>query len=164
MYPVKLGYDEAIKRIRTLIQSGHHAEALLTSIFTVEKTLRRMLKQLMVSAGFRSTDANTLCESLRGIEAIKANWPVFDPSHRSLPSMIPNKQWARIAEGIKMRNKLVHGARVFDLAKCKDQAEAVLDGLDALRTEFKNTYGYDGWDRVAVRRKSQLHTDPKVNT
>ena len=41
MYPVKLGYAEAVQRINALIAHGHDAEALITTAFTVEKTLRR---------------------------------------------------------------------------------------------------------------------------
>ncbi len=41
MYPVKLGYKDAVKRVRTLIENGHDAEALLTAMFTAEKTLYR---------------------------------------------------------------------------------------------------------------------------
>jgi hypothetical protein len=37
MYPVRLGYDTAVTRIRRLMRNDHHAEALITSVFTVEK-------------------------------------------------------------------------------------------------------------------------------
>lgn len=60
MYPVRLGIDVAKNRINSLIENGHQAEALLTAVFTFEKTLHRTLKQLIVSSGFRSKDANQL--------------------------------------------------------------------------------------------------------
>ena len=41
MYPVNLGFDAAKDRIRMLISNGHHCEALLTSVFTLEKTIHR---------------------------------------------------------------------------------------------------------------------------
>ena len=44
MYPVKLGYAEAVLRVKALIQNGHHSEALLTAMFTTEKTLYRTLR------------------------------------------------------------------------------------------------------------------------
>lgn len=43
MYPVSIGYAGAIQRINDLMSNGHHAEALVTTAFTVEKTLRRTL-------------------------------------------------------------------------------------------------------------------------
>jgi hypothetical protein len=60
MYPVKLGYNTAKKRIDELTQNGHHSESLVTSVFTAEKTIRRTLRQLIVSAGFKSTIANKI--------------------------------------------------------------------------------------------------------
>ena len=44
MYPVSLGLDEALKRIDKLLTNGHSAEALLTAVFTLEKTMRRSLQ------------------------------------------------------------------------------------------------------------------------
>lgn len=60
MYPVSIGYAGAIQRINELLRNGHDAEALVTTAFTIEKTLRRTLRQLVVSAGFRSTDADKI--------------------------------------------------------------------------------------------------------
>ena len=54
MYPVSLGVNEARSRIEGLLKNGHHAEALLTSVFTVEKTLKRTLKYIMIRRGFTS--------------------------------------------------------------------------------------------------------------
>ena len=163
MYPVRLGFDGAIKRMRKLIRNGHSAEALLASVFCVEKTLRRTLRQLVVSAGFTSKQAETLCSTVRGFDAIKKNWRVFDPHGRTLPSFVTSTQWQDIKTGVEMRNKLAHGERVYELAACKKQATAVLDAFSALRTAFQSTYGFDGWERIAVRRKSRLHANPKVN-
>ncbi len=60
MYSVTLGFDSAIDRIQSLPDSGFSSEALVTSVFTAEKTLRRTLRQLMVSSGFISTQAVSL--------------------------------------------------------------------------------------------------------
>ena len=32
---------EAVKRIKALLKNGHHAEALVTSVFTFEKMMRK---------------------------------------------------------------------------------------------------------------------------
>jgi hypothetical protein len=47
MYPVTIGYAGAVQRINDLISNGHNAEALVTTAFTVEKTIRRTLRQLL---------------------------------------------------------------------------------------------------------------------
>ena len=63
MYPVKLGYKDAVKRVRTLIENGHDAEALLTAMFTAEKTLYRTLRQLVISSGFPQRKQTSLWAS-----------------------------------------------------------------------------------------------------
>ncbi len=162
MYPVKLGYDVAIKRIKQLLRNGHNAEALITSVFTVEKVLRRTLKELMVSAGFTSKAANTLLEQIRGFKNIKDVWSCFDPAGESLPTIVGNAHWQTISPSVTMRNKLVHGDRVYNLAECKAQAEKVLKSLEKIEKTFQPRYGYSGWKAFSVRRKSKLHLDPRV--
>ncbi|MEA1928870.1 MAG: hypothetical protein U9N73_11755 [Candidatus Auribacterota bacterium] len=93
MYPVSLGYEEAKKRINTLSKNGHYAEALLTSVFTIEKTLRRTLKQLIVSTGFPSKLAEKYIRGVGGITRINNSWIYFDPGHRTLPEIISNSNW-----------------------------------------------------------------------
>lgn len=163
MYPVKLGFDEAMNRIKNLIKNGHHAEALLTSVFTFEKVLHRTLKQLMVSAGFRSKDANLLLKKTQGFNNQKEIWPIFEPSNRKLPEIIGNKYWQHVGKAVKMRNNLVHGSRVYNLTECKEAAEQIIALLDQTVDKFNREYGYDGWRRVSVRIKAVLHSDPKIN-
>jgi hypothetical protein len=43
-----------------------------------------------------------------------------------------------------------------------EQAEQVISALDGLRSVFLKTYGFDGWQTVAIRKKGTLHSDPKV--
>ncbi len=84
MYPVTLGYEAAMARINTLLSSGHETEALVTVVFTTEKTLRRTLRQIIVSAGFMSRIGDKIVGGLRGLEAIKTGWELYDPQHRKL--------------------------------------------------------------------------------
>lgn len=163
MYPVKLGFDRAKNRIKNLIKNGHHAEALLTSVFTFEKILHRTLKQLMVSAGFRSKDANLLLKKTQGFNNQKEIWTIFEPNNRKLPEIIGNKHWQHIGKAVKMRNDLVHGARVYNLAECMETANQILVLLDQTVDRFNQEYGYDGWRRVSVRIKAVLHSDPKIS-
>ena len=126
MYPVRLGIKTAQNRIKKLKKNGHHAEALLTAVFTYEKTLHRTLKQLIVSSGFRSRDAEKLLENIQGFNRQKNVWACFDPKNRKLPELIDNKYWQHIKKAVKMRNELVHGARAYNLDQCKDMTEKFL--------------------------------------
>ena len=162
MYPVKLGYGEAVRRINQLLKNGHAAEALVTSAFTAEKTLRRTLKQLVVSAGFPSKPAEKMVNRFRGLEALKEGWELFDPKHEALSSIVEKTAWASLKEAQTMRNNFVHGTSVYSLSKCDDAARKVLGALDSIVKTFDGRYGYSGWTTVAIRYKSALHTDPKV--
>lgn len=63
----------------------------------------------------------------------------------------------------KMRNKLVHGERVYNLIECRTQATDALSALSRLRDALDAEYGYSGWERSKVRRTSHLHKDPKIH-
>jgi len=103
MYSVRLGFDSAKKRIKKLITNGHHAEALLTSVFTFEKTIHRTLKQLIVSAGFKNKDAKKLLKQIQGFKKQKEIWSCFDPNGKNLPEIIGNKHWQHINKAVEMR-------------------------------------------------------------
>ncbi len=79
MYPVKLGFDEAIRRARSLIDNGHHAEALVSAVFTVEKTLRRSLRFAIVARGFTSGQADKII-GRSGLECSLGTVPVYPMS------------------------------------------------------------------------------------
>lgn len=164
MYPVSAGYPEAIKRIRALLKNGHYAEALLTSVFTLEKTLYRTMRQLVVSAGFPSVKADLLMSKLRGIENIKQTWSCFDPRHEDLSSFVPKATLQIISGAQTKRNELVHGKKVFKLEDCRQTAEDVLVALDEVRGIMEQRYGFDGWSTMTRRIKSTLHADPRVKT
>lgn len=160
MYPVAIGYAGAVERITKLTDNGHHAEALVTTAFTVEKTLRRTLRQIVVSAGFRSTIADKIVKDLRGLDAIKKAWELYEPKHRTLPAIVGDDDWKIFQRAATMRNKLVHGVRVYKLADCQQQATDALTALDRLKATFDREYHYSGWDRLTVRKKSRLHVAP----
>ena len=161
MYPIKLGYSEAIRRIKSLIRNGHYAEALVTSVFTVEKTLRRTLRQLIVSAGFISRHADKIVKKFSGLESIKDNWELYDPEHRKLTTILNQKDWQIIFDAYKKRNDLVHGNRVYNLELCHKLSKQVLDSLDNIKKTLDDNYRYSGWTRGKMRRKSKLHQDSK---
>lgn len=162
MYPVTLGYDEAKKRIESLLRDGYCSEALVTAVFTAEKMLRRTLRQIIVSAGFTSKSAEQLIIFAKGLTALKEQWLIYEPNQRSLVDVIGNQEWQQICTLAKMRNKLIHGIRVYEADYCKEQAEKFLFTLDAVKQKLEETYGYSGWDRLSSRKKSKLHLDPKI--
>ena len=162
MYPVKLGYSTAISRINALTANGHHAEALVTSAFTAEKTLRRTLRQLVVSAGFPSRIADKVIGGFRGLEAVKNAWELYDPKHRKLTDLLAQVDWKALKEAAEMRNKLVHGERVYSLSACQQSTTSVLAALSNVKSKLDSEYGYSGWTAAKARRTSKLHIDPKV--
>jgi hypothetical protein len=168
MYPISAGVEDATNRINRLLKDGYHSEALVTSVFTVEKTMRRVLRQLVVSAGFNSNQANRYMKKLSGINSVKEHWEFFDPDHRKLPDIIGQDDWRKMASektGFSyMRNQLIHGIRTYNLSECEAGAKEVILVLQRLVVVFNQTYGYDGWSRATQRKFSRLHADPKVKT
>lgn len=162
MYPVRLGYSAAVGRVKKLLRNGHDAEALVTAVFTVEKTLRRTLRQLIVSAGFASSMSDKVVGSLRGLDAVKENWVLYDPKNRRLTDLISSADWRTFKDCAGMRNKLIHGERVYGLAECKRCAENALAALDSVKNLLDGEYGYSGWTTASKRIKSKLHLDPRV--
>ena len=140
MYPVKLGFNTAAKRIQSLIQHGHHAEALVTSVFTLEKTIRRSLRLAIISRGFTGKQADQLLDR-KGFEDLKNLWDVFEKNHNSLPKFVGNQHWQFVPEAVRRRNQLVHGGRVYSLAECKLYAEHTLEAIRILRERVIADYG-----------------------
>ena len=162
MYPVSLGFGTAKKRIVTLVENGHHAEALLTSVFTFEKIIHRTLKQLIVSSGFRSKDAKTLLSQIQGFKKQNEIWSCFDPKHRGLPEIIGNEHWQHVKKAVQMRNRLVHGKQSYTFQECKIMTVNMVALLEHSVAVFNQMYSYNGWSTVAVRKISKLHCDAKV--
>lgn len=163
MYPIRLGYNVAKNRINRLIKNRFPAEAFLTSVFTVEKMLRRTLKQLIISAGFCNPIANKVLKGIRGLEAIKDNWEIYDPKHRKLTQILSQKDWNLIAEAQKLRNEVVHGVKVRDLNSYNKIAKNLLKLMDKVKGKLETEYGFSGWTRNTIRKKSVLHKDPRVS-
>jgi len=161
MYPVKLGFEEAVNRIQELAKNGHHAESLVTSTFTVEKTIRRTLRQLIVSAGFKSIIADKIIKNIRGLDALKKNWEFYEPNHKKLIDIIDQKDWNIIQKNSEKRNDLVHGTRVYSLSLCETETTNNIAALRNIIKTFDDIYGYSGWTKTAIRKNSKLHIDPK---
>jgi len=88
-----LGFNDALTRINALISNGHHAESLVTGMFAVEKTLRRTLKQIIISAGFKNTAADKVLRGIRGLKAISHAWEIYGPHGRRLSVILGQTDW-----------------------------------------------------------------------
>ncbi|WEK43282.1 MAG: hypothetical protein P0Y64_18505 [Candidatus Sphingomonas colombiensis] len=135
----------------------------MTTVFTVEKTLRRTLRQLIVSAGFSSAMADKLIGSLRGLNALKEAWELYDPRHRKLTTLIQAADWKSFKDAVEMRNNLVHGVRVYNLSDCQRQATETLNALNNAKSFLNGEYGYSGWTTASRRITGRLHQDPKIS-
>lgn len=162
MYSVKLGYKKAKTRINRLLDNEHYSEAFVVTVFTVEKTIRRTLHQLIVSSGFSTEITKKILKDIRGLEAIKKNWSYYDPENKTIVDVIENRNWTKIKNYFKMRNEIIHGTHVYNLKTCRESTIDLLLVLDDIKTRFKNNYDFDGWERLAPRPKSHLHIDSKV--
>lgn len=162
MYPVRLGYERARRRLNRLLEHGHCAEALVSSMATVEKTLRRTLRQLIVSTGFTSADAEKLVRKMHGLHNIKGQWALYDTRGRGLVEIIGNQQRGILKNCAKMRNNLFHGTQVYELKTCEREAKKVIAALDAIKECLEDTYGYSGWEKISGRKTRRLHLEPKV--
>lgn len=159
MYPVKLGFDEAFRRAQSLIDNGHHAEALVTAVFTIEKTLRRALRFAIVSRGFTSKQADLII-GRAGFAQLKDLWTCFAPASAQLRNLLSSTQLQCINDAAAMRNKLVHGTRAYQASECRSRATATLAVLRVLRSGLQSHLGSDGWSRLPVRRKPALTWSP----
>lgn len=155
MYPVRLQFDKAVSRIDRLNRNGHHAEALVTSVFTLEKIVRRGLRFTISARGFSARQADLLLERT-GFKDLRKLWPIFERTHRPLPDFIGNRDWQFVPEAVTRRNKLVHGIRVYPLAECKTYSGHVLAAIKRFRTNMLRDYGVDPWKRLTGRRKPAL--------
>ncbi|GIV39730.1 MAG: hypothetical protein KatS3mg033_1530 [Thermonema sp.] len=162
MYPIHFGPEKTARRIRRLMENDFHAEAFIASIFLIERLLRRTLRQLIISAGFKSKIADKLIRRASGLNGIQEAWEIYDPQHRKLKDILGNEAVKTINEAGEKRNQLVHGQRVFKPGDYETEVNKLLDVLQVITDTFEKHYGYNGWEKARRRNKSVLHTDPKV--
>jgi hypothetical protein len=155
MYSVRLGFRAALKRIGALKRNKYNAEALVTSVFTLEKLMRRSLRLAMLARGFTSNQATRLI-GRKGFKEIKEMWDIFDRQHRTLQLTIGNNEWQHVPKAVEMRNRLVHGQQVFKAQNCDAYTKHVLAALKKLHREIRSDYGTDPWTVLKARKKSKL--------
>jgi len=162
MYPLRMPYRKVRSRLKNLVKDGYASEALVTSVFTAERLLRRTLVQLVVSAGFTSNDAFRIVQKMNGLMAVKKAWSLYDPKRRALVQVIGNHTWQQLQEAAKIRNDMVHGMRTHSQGTCKRRARELIDAIDTMKEQLKAAYEFDGWGMHRKRPVSALHADPKV--
>ena len=162
MYPIRLGYDNALKRINKLIDNEHYAESFVTAVFTIEKTLRRTFRQLVVSSGFKSSLAEKIVKQSNGLHKLIDNWELYDPNHNKFSNIVTSEDITTIKEAATIRNKLIHGEKVYNVKIYIEQTQKVLISLEKIKNSFEIEYGYNGWKTAKGRKISKLHIDPKV--
>jgi hypothetical protein len=155
MYSVRLGFRAALKRIGALKRNKYNAEALVTSVFTLEKLMRRSLRLAILARGFTSNQTTRLI-GRKAFNDIKEMWDIFDRHHRKLEMMIGNNEWQHVPKAVEMRNKLVHGRQVFKAQNCDAHTKHVLAALRKLHREICSDYGSDPWTVLKARKKSKL--------
>ncbi len=164
MYSLQASFDEVLSRVERLLRDGYPCEALVTSVFTVERILRRTLVQLAVSAGFTHEQALQLVAGLGGIQTLARVWSFYDPQGRTLVEVIGKASWQIVRQAVKMRDEMAAGLFVYALRRCDRRTRDLISALEDIRKRFRAVYGYDGWISYSKRRRSALHADPKVPT
>ena len=85
MYPVRLRFNAVTDRIEALMTNEHSAEALVTSVFTFEKLMKRSLRRAIVARGFSVAQADKLLDR-DGFDALVSKWDIFERKHRTISS------------------------------------------------------------------------------
>lgn len=155
MYPIGQGYEEANNRLDALLANGHSAEALLASVFAMEKTIRRSLRFCVMNRGLSSKQCNIILSN-KGFRDMVDMWPVFEKEHRSLPEFVGQAFWQHVQEAVTMRNKMVHGSRVYDLKICAEFATKVRAAMGELRTRSVSELNCDPWKTLPGKIKPEL--------
>lgn len=162
MYSVRLGYNNAVRRINKLIKNNHNSESFVTTVFTIEKTIRRSVTELIISAGFKSKLARKYVKSLSGQNRLIIQFEFFDPLNRDFDELFTRDLRIKINEWGTMRNKIVHGERVYGIDLLKKATKDALEALEKLKDSLTSHYDYDGWEKLTVRKKSTLHQKPTI--
>jgi hypothetical protein len=155
MYPVRIVFKDVLGRIDALRNNGHNAEALVTSVFTLEKLMRRCMRMAILARGFTTAQTNHLLHR-KGFDNLKQMWDVFDKDHKKLPEIVGQRIWQHVPSAVEKRNQLVHGLKTFKLSECDASAAQVISALQALHADVLNRYGGDPWAKLKGRKTPKL--------
>jgi hypothetical protein len=162
MYPIKRTFKWVRNRLVSNQSNLLPSESFVLTMFLVEKIIRRVFLQLIISAGYPTENAKEIVNNIRGLDALKNSWKLYDPQFRSLTDILPAATWQIIQESATLRNKLIHGAEHQSQKVYRQKGEELFDALGGIRTAFDNAYSYSGWKGLKLRTSTTLHTDPKV--
>jgi hypothetical protein len=155
MYPTRIGFQSVIERINQLRTNGHSAEALVTSIFTLEKLIRRSLRVALISRGFTSSQVERLLKR-KGFKDLNEMWDIYDRKFEKLSTILGQPLWTHMNRAVEMRNQMVHGNRVFDLNVCENYTVHVVEALEQLHKEITRRFERDPWQKMKIRKVPQL--------
>jgi hypothetical protein len=155
MYPISFGFHTAEERINKLMENGHHAEALVTAVFTFEKLVMRSLRGAIVARGFTSAQADKIIGP-SGLNRLKEMWVIYDKDHRRLIDHIPARDWQIVTKAVEWRNKMAHGKQSYILEDCKNLAVRILGISNEFRATINTHHGVDPWSRYKIRRVPRL--------
>jgi len=155
MYPISFGFHTAEQRINKLMENGHHAEALVTAVFTFEKLVMRSLRGAIVARGFTSVQADKIIGQ-SGLNRLKDMWDIYDKGHRKLVDHIRPQDWQTITKAVEWRNKMAHGKQSYQLEDCKNLAVKTLAISGDFRATITGHHGVDPWSRYKIRRVAEL--------
>jgi len=161
MYQINAGLLSAKAKINQLTSHGHHAESMIVMVFIVEKTIRRTLIQIVISAGFKSKNAKQIVKKIN-FSSINDYWMFFDPFEKPLKDVISSLDYNAIKKAAEMRNRVVHGQHVYSNEIYQTKTQELLQIIDRISAAFQLRYGFDGWSKLSVRKKSRLHIDPRI--
>lgn len=71
---------------------------MLVSFFTLERIIKRTLKEIIVKSGCASIEANKIIKYLKTYDDINNNWEIYDKDQRGLPDIIGNDKWKFIRD------------------------------------------------------------------
>ena len=91
-----------------------------------------------------------------GVKDMKRVWPVFERKYITLCEFIGENVWQHVPEAVIMRNKIVHGSRVYSLSDCRDKALRVKIAIEVLSNTAMQDLGCDPWSRLPRKKKTSL--------
>lgn len=150
MFLVKDCHEGRKSKIRSFLEQGEPAIAVILAAANFEWTLRRVIIILGKST---TADIRNALVPCYGLDNYVALWKteVSISLKKGLPALISN--WADVRRAYALRGRLIHGS--IGTTKWEDgksQVEALLKAADAL-VEVAESQNVSVYERIKVRRK-----------
>ena len=73
-----------------------------------------------------------------------------------LPQFVGNSVRQHVPEAATMRNKIVHGSRVYSLSDCRNKALRAKNAIEVLCDTNTQDLDCDPWNQLPEKKKSLL--------